>query len=134
MKILIQRKPTTPTYTEGEMFINGEWWAMTLEDTVRKGKKVYGQTAIPAGKYRVVVDYSEKFRKKMTHILSVPGFEGIRLHQGCHPRDSYGCPLLSKRRGGTPGTLTAMKAGILTDELTRLVEQAGGAEIEIRNG
>ncbi len=134
MKLLLKREPTTPDYTEGNLFIDGEWWAVTLEDTVRHGPKVYGQTAIPAGTYKVAVTYSNRFKREMTQILDVPDFQGIRIHQGVIPDNTLGCPLISKRRGGTPGTLAAMKARVLTDQLTELVRKAGGATIEVVDG
>lgn len=54
----------------------------TGEDRVRKPgeAKVYGETAIPAGTYKVVLDYSNRFKRIMPHILDVPGFDGIRIH------------------------------------------------------
>lgn len=134
MKLRLVRKPTTPEYTEGDLYLNGEWFAFTLEDTIRTGSKLYGKTAIPAGKYKVAVTHSPRFKKVMTEIQNVPGFEGIRIHQGITAADSLGCPLISKRRGGIPGVLAGMKAGILTNELTRLVQEAGGGEIEVVNG
>ncbi len=130
----LQRLKTTPEYTEGDLYVNGEWFAATLEDTVRKGKKVYGKTAIPAGTYKVAVTFSNRFKKEMTQILDVPGFDGIRLHQGMLPGDSLGCVLISKKRGQTPGILAAMKAGILTNQLTEMVKSANGGEIVIVNG
>lgn len=134
MKLRLVRKPTTPEYTEGDLFIDDAWFAATLEDTVRHGPKVYGKTAIPAGTYKIAVTFSNRFKREMTQILNVPGFEGIRCHQGITAHDSLGCVLLSKRRGGTPGTLAAMKPRVLTDELTNLVRDAGGAEIVITDG
>jgi len=134
MKLLLKRHPTTPDYTEGDLYIDGEWFCHTLEDTVRHGEKVYGQTAIPAGTYSVKVTYSNRFKREMTQILNVPNFEGVRIHQGITAEDSAACPLISKRRGGTPGTLAAMKARVLTDQLTELVRKAGGAEITVVDG
>ena len=45
-------------------------------------KKIYGETAIPTGTYKLVIDYSNRFKKRMPHILNVPGYDGIRLHTG----------------------------------------------------
>ncbi len=134
IRLELIRKPTTPDYTEGDLYVNGEWFAHTLEDTVRAGKKVFGKTAIPAGKYKMAATFSPKFKKVMTEIQGVPGFEGIRIHQGITAHDSLGCPLISKKRGGTPGVLAGMVAGILTNRLTAIVQEAGGGEIEIVNG
>ncbi len=134
MKLLLKRKETTEFFTEGDLYVNGEWFCFTLEDTVRHGPKVYGQTAIPAGHYKVAVTYSNRFKREMTQILDVPDFQGIRIHQGLDPSMSLGCPLISKKRGATPGHLAAMKARVLTDQLTELVRKAGGAEITVVDG
>lgn len=77
----------------------------TLEDTDRglkqdlplegiKAIKVYGKTAIPYGKYEVVVSYSNRFKKMLPLLLNVPGFEGIRIHPGNIAEDTEGCILL----------------------------------------
>lgn len=45
--------------------VDGEKFSDTLEDKVRdlkSEKKVYGETAIPAGKYKVVMSMSSKFK------------------------------------------------------------------------
>ena len=133
ISLRLQRKPTTPTYTEGDLYLNNEWFCHTLEDTVRKGRKVPGKTAIPAGEYKVSVTFSNRFQKPMTEIEKVPGFSGIRIHQGITPDSSLGCVLISKKRGQTPGVLAAMVRGQITDELTAMVKEAGGAEIEVLN-
>ncbi len=134
IKLRLVRKPTTPTFTEGDLYVNGEWWAYTLEDALRTGPKIHGKTAIPAGKYPLAATMSTRFGKVMTEIQNVPGFKGVRIHQGLDPSQTEGCPLISKKRGQTSGHLAAMKAGILTDHLTALVKAAGGGEIEIVNG
>ena len=61
-------------------------------------KKVYGETAIPYGTYRVVITYSNAFQKKLPEILNVPLYEGIRIHTGNHKDDTFGCLIL----GDTP--------------------------------
>lgn len=63
-------------YDAGDAFL-----AYTGEDRLRDGPKVPNETAIPSGCYRVVLDYSTRFKRIMPHVLSVPGFEGIRIHQ-----------------------------------------------------
>jgi len=53
--------------------------------------KVYAQTAIPTGKYQIVMTYSSKFKKVMPLLLNVPGFAGIRIHSGNTADDTEGC-------------------------------------------
>lgn len=85
-------------YTVGKLYVDGEYVCDTIEDKVRPLKsikdKIPGRTAIPEGKYRVVLDYSNRFGKIMPHILSVPFFEGVRIHKGNSANDSSGCLIL----------------------------------------
>lgn len=58
------------------------WISYTGEDVVRKPgeAKVYGQTAIPAGTYKIILSFSPKFKRILPEILNVPGFTGVRVH------------------------------------------------------
>ena len=48
---------------------------------------------IPAGKYRLDMSYSPKFKKPMPEIQDVPERTGIRIHKGTEPEHSTGCIL-----------------------------------------
>lgn len=100
MRIRVDRKWFTPISTIGIMSIDGIKTCYTLENPKREdGVKVDGNTAIPAGEYDVIIDYSARFKKMMPHILNVPGFEGIRIHKGNHAKtDTSGCILVGMNR------------------------------------
>lgn len=99
MKILVERKYKKEKYTIGKMYLDGEYFCDTLEDTVRpKGVKVYGETAIPASTYKVVLSYSPKFKRVLPEVLSVAMFSGIRIHRGNYPSDTLGCILVGKNK------------------------------------
>ncbi len=98
MEIKIVRDTFTDKTTIGKMYIDGTFFCDTLEDKVRD-KKIQGQTAIPKGTYDTIIDYSNRFKKNMPHILDVPNFEGIRIHSGNTAENTDGCILLGQRSG-----------------------------------
>lgn len=59
-----------------------------------KAAKVYGETCIPYGTYKVELSYSPKFKKIMPAILNVKGFTGVRIHNGSYIEHTLGCPLI----------------------------------------
>ena len=109
----LYRKYKKSDYTIGKLYINGTYFCDTLEDTVRpNGVKVYGETAIPYGKYKVVLSYSPKFKRVLPEILSVPMFTGVRMHRGNWAKDTLGCILVGKNKvvgGLTESTDTEIK-------------------------
>ncbi len=108
MELKLKRIALRPTYTIGKLYIDGEYFCDTLEDTVRDldkdgkfdngEKKVYGETAIPYGTYEVKWTYSNRFKKYTPQLMNVPSFEGIRIHAGNTAADSLGCILVGKNK------------------------------------
>ena len=101
LQLKVERRWPTENYTIGRLYVNGELWCNTLEDKVRdltKEKKVPGKTAIPAGTYKVVLTYSNKFKRRLPLLLDVPFFTGIRIHAGNTADDSEGCILLGENK------------------------------------
>ena len=109
MEIHIERRWKKPAYTIGVMSINGEILCETLEDTDRGLKKsmplgeiarikVKGQTAVPSGRYQVLLTYSPKFKKKMPLINAVPGYSGVRIHPGNDASATEGCVLVGENK------------------------------------
>lgn len=95
------------TYTIGRLAINGTYFCDTLEPTWRDigvgrpGRKVMGRTAIPEGRYPLVVTFSPGFKRWLPLLLNVPQFSGIRIHSGNTADDTEGCilPGLNTSRG-----------------------------------
>lgn len=95
MNIRVTRNIFAEKQTIGDLYINGIYFCHTLEDIVREdGKKVLHETAIPYGEYNLVMDYSDRFKQIMPHILDVPNFTGIRIHSGNTEADTSGCILV----------------------------------------
>lgn len=87
-------------YTIGELYIDGAFICHTLEDKVRLlnsyEDKVYGETAIPIGRYKVVLSYSNRFKRILPEVLNVEFFNGIRIHEGNHKDNTEGCILVGE--------------------------------------
>lgn len=109
MELKVFRKILTDESTIGELHVNGNFFCHTLEDTDRgliktqplteiAQKKLFGQTAIPLGKYDVALTYSNRFGKYMPQVLNVPAFEGIRIHAGNKAVDTLGCLLVGMNK------------------------------------
>jgi hypothetical protein len=125
MKISLLREHLEDHYTIGKMYIDNKIFCDTLEDKVRIGQaKVYGQTAIPYGKYRVVLTMSNRFKKVMPLLLNVEGFEGIRIHAGNTDADTHGCILLGENTEKGK-VLNSRKYAVALTEIIRLVIQRG---------
>ena len=102
MEILVKREYKKKDYTIGKMYINGEYFCDTLEDTDRgltqimtlseiKEVKEYGRTAIPTGRYPIAYTYSARFKKHLPLLLNVPAFEGVRIHPLNTSKETEGC-------------------------------------------
>lgn len=142
MELKIDRKYKKGTYTIGNLYINGEWFCNTCEDKDRgltstmpvemiRERKVYGETAIPAGRYVVRMDivspkyssyawYKQNFGGRMPRLENVKGFEGILIHPGNSALDSYGCILVGVNR--QKGKVLDSRATFL--KLWKLLESA----------
>jgi hypothetical protein len=107
MELKLTRIARRSTYTIGRLFIDGVFFSDTLEDTDRDynldgdldeqgEEKVYAQTAIPSGTYQIVVNWSNRFQRKMPRLLNVPGFDGILIHNGTTEANTAGCLLVGK--------------------------------------
>src|SRR4051794_1532912 len=97
MDLKVIRKQFTDKSTIGDLFINDQFECFTLEDVVRP-VKIKGMTAIPAGIYEVVINFSERFRKLLPLLLNVPTFDGIRIHPGNTDKDTEGCILVGQMK------------------------------------
>ena len=103
MEMTLTRTAKRKNYTIGALSIDDEYFCDTLEPTWRDlgpscpGHKIAGRTAIPEGRYPVVIPWSPKFGQWLPLLLHVPQFEGIRIHAGNTPDDTEGCILVGLR-------------------------------------
>lgn len=119
MELKLKRIARKATYTIGRLYVDGQRFCDTLEDTDRglsqslplcfnKSKKKQGITAIPVGRYRVTLDIqSQRFSKKkqyafcdgyLPRLVNVPAFEGVLIHIGNTSKDTEGCILVGENK------------------------------------
>lgn len=134
MKLKLNRKFKGEKYTIGDLYIDNVLYSNVLEDTVRVLKdlnkdgdfddvnegKVYGKTAIPAGTYKVIITYSNRFKRDLPLLVGVPGFDGIRIHSGNTDEDTHGCLLIGKNT--EKGKVTESK--VYTENLITKIKTA----------
>ena len=117
LELRLKRVARRQGYTIGRLTAGGETLCDTLEDADRgltadmpPGKirelKVYGQTAIPTGRYAVTLDvvsprfkdrsWARPYGGKIPRLLNVPGFDGVLCHPGNDSSATSGCILVGR--------------------------------------
>lgn len=129
MLIEVVREKYLDNATMGKMFVDGVFFAFTLEDKVRE-IKVWGETAIPTGTYSVFVRYSNRFKKELVAIKDVPNFDGVLIHGGNTDKDTHGCILIGEMRDLKAGTI--YKCGDVVKKITDLVRKNPNSTIVVR--
>lgn len=97
MELKLIREIYTEDSTIGKLYVNDVFHCFTLEDKVRD-VKIKNVTAIPAGRYKVVVDFSNRFKQLMPLLLNVPNYLGVRIHTGNYSKDTEGCILVGSTK------------------------------------
>ena len=118
MELKLKRIAKKNGYTIGRLSIDGKYFSDTLEDVDRgldssmsldvlKRKKLAHITAIPTGRYQVIMNvvsprlsksnfYKQYGGGRVPRLLNVPAFEGILIHCGNTAKDTDGCILVGK--------------------------------------
>lgn len=96
MKLKLVRTEFYKTNTIGKLYVDGVFQCYTLEDTVRTGPKVYGETAIPEGEYKITLELSPRFGTILPRLHNVPNFEGVLIHTGNKASHTEGCILVGR--------------------------------------
>lgn len=134
MDLLLKRIAKRETYTIGKLYINGQYFCDTIEDKDRgvnnkmlfvslgngegywivdsktKIKKVYSQTAIPTGTYKIDMHtksqkysnnkytWARPYKGYLPRLEAVPGFEGVLIHPGTDQNSTAGCLIVGQNK------------------------------------
>jgi hypothetical protein len=105
LELEVFRKYLGEKYTIGRFSVDGRVICDTLEDKVRElhdinhdgdftdpGEgKIFAETAIPCGRYKVEMIWWSKHKRMIPHLIGVPGFTGILIHGVATEQDTQGC-------------------------------------------
>ncbi len=113
MELYLKREEF-PAKTFGKLYKENVYLNETLEDKVLQDGETFvrGEFAIPYGRYRLIISFSNRFKKQMIQIVNVRGSNilfhgvsidscGIRIHGGNGVENTLGCPLAGKTRTET---------------------------------
>ena len=134
MILVLHRVWRTPKSTIGKLYVDSSFECYTLEDALKPdGVKIGGETAIPEGTYELIIDMSARFKRRMPHVLAVPGFAGIRIHAGNTEADTHGCILVGNIRG--EGRILESRAAFehLFGIMDMALENGNKVIVQIRN-
>lgn len=122
ISLKLKRIAKKPTYTIGKLYLNGEYFCDTLEDTDRglsqvmpleqiMAKKIKNQTAIPTGTYVIDMNtvspkysnfskypWAKPYDAKIPRLKAVPGYLGVLIHPGNTNADTSGCILVGENK------------------------------------
>lgn len=142
----LQRRPTIAMRTTfGEIAMqDGNKLCDTLEDCVREVEgepvaswKIYGETAIPAGRYQIVFVDSPHFGKDTLHLVDVPGFSDVHIHGGMSDKDTKACIIVGDRIDEEAQTISGAKLRGVLDRVKTTVRywmaQGDSVWLTVRN-
>lgn len=146
MELRIRRVALKETYTIGklEMKIENGYERISdiLEDAVRDGEKIYGQTAIPYGKYEIDMnsvsfafrkrEWAKRYKGIVPLLKDVPNFSGVRIHPANTAEELQGCLATGINTSeGRVTSSTAMYYHLMDDYLIPAKERGETITLEI---
>ena len=112
MEWTLRRRPTAADWMFGDL-TTGELRCYTLEDEMRQ-VKVDGETAIPAGRFEIIMENSPKFGPDTLTLVGVTGFKYIRIHGLNNDDQTEGCIGVGNKIDEAKGEIYGAKtAGVL---------------------
>lgn len=132
MKIIVYRRPPNGGAMTGDVYVDGAYQCVSLEDIPRP-VKIKGETAIPAGTYKIMVTWSPRFERRLPLLLDVPGFEGVRIHPGNTAADTEGCILVGTSVAGNAVVNSRAAFNALFTKMEQAIDNEDGIAITLVN-
>jgi hypothetical protein len=123
MQLVLKRERSLGSSTAGKLYVDGVFECYTLEDVIRAGK-IPGKTAISFGKYKVIIDMSNRFKRLLPLLLDVPNFAGVRIHPGNTSEDTEGCILVGTTVNNLPSGAVIGSSRIAFNKLFKKMQAA----------
>ena len=119
LELILERKWKKSDCTIGRLFVDGEPFSNTLEDTDRgltsemtaeqiRKIKIKSKTAIPTGRYKITLSVqSPRFKDRkqyafckgyLPRLQAVKGYSGVCIHIGNVAKDTEGCILVGENK------------------------------------
>lgn len=138
--ITLQRYVSNTACTPGLM--SGDYSCLTLEPIVREVSgvpieqwKIHGRTAIPQGRYQILMEFSPKFNRFMPHLQDVPGFSAIMIHPLNFPNETEGCIGVGQSMDKAQTTLFSSRAAFepLNEKIQKVLDDGQEVWISVVN-
>ena len=132
--LTLKRDTYTSKTTIGKLYLNDVFICDTLEDVCRDmnkdgdlddsgESKIYGETAIPSGIYKITLAMSPRFKKLLPLLHDIKNYSSVLIHHGNWAKDTHGCILVGTRGKDALLGGTSLKALVkLMQELTKYTE------------
>ncbi|MCA6069764.1 MAG: DUF5675 family protein [Endomicrobium sp.] len=92
LELFLKRVAFRDNYTIGRLKFSGyNEHNNIVEDNIEPSKST--QMLIPTGKYKVIVNHSNRFNRDLPLLLNVAGFTGVRIHRVSTSKDTQDCIL-----------------------------------------
>ena len=117
MELFLTRRVFSPRSTIGNLSLEGPETTLcdTLEDvdrhleTAGADAKIKGETAIPRGRYKILMEFSPHYKRQMPHLQDVLYYTDVMIHWGNKAADTLGCILTGNYIPAVPDWISGSK-------------------------
>lgn len=144
LKLNVFRYTDDGDTTLGLLYMDNTFVSYTLEDSYHE-TKIYGQTRIPAGTYKIdfikqITELTKTYRDAFPwfdyhlEIKNVPGFTGVYIHNGGTSKDTMGCLLVASGLFDFDHTKMLKNSVVTYTSLYKTISEKlkGGYEVSIQ--